>query len=1245
VSERYQYVSDGTPGQQRIISRQGRNATWQETYYDGMGRTIQVHQKADNGQEIRTTQEYDAFGRIIKSWIPYYGTHGEDGGYGTWGYVPADKSLSHTSNSYTAPEERVRTPDGYVTTTYAAGRRIITIDANGHRRDSILDALGRTIKVEEYNADPTTYEAEATGYHQTGSSNGSAWVSPAVGSGAAYLTYGPYAAPQAVGYKQAVRFRLAIDSISGNNDQIARIDVWDATAGQTLAERYLYRKDFEGGLDNFSEFVLVFDTTNRSGHSLEYRVYWQNKARMAHDRTVVSWRQASRVTQYTYDTLDHLTGIIDAGSNTTSIGYDGLGRKIQMTDPDMGRWSYDYDPRGNLAMQSDARACVIDFQYDAANRLTLKNYNTSASTCPASDPGNVNYTYDAYTSGTNYGRGHRTGMQDASGSTSWRYDVRGRMTRESKVISGQTFNTYHTYNAMDQVVTTTYPDGEAVTTGYNDAARPNTINGAVSYVSSASYSAAGQLTQQTFGNNVTTAYAYNPFSSRLTNIQTSDLLSFAYAYDKVGNLVHIDDHQDIQFSDSFDTKNTAAWVWNSYQTVPYTDGDGKVVHNDGTGSSYSANFYRNSHNLSHGEGLQVRFKVDRSDTAAHFSVESNNGTYRRFGVIANNGKVYVQYNNGGSWTYPKDLINPLKVDTWYVLQIRVNDSQGFTVEVYEENDPTQRGSYTRSMTGGLSWRFRHWIYQGSAYLDAYTEWSTTQRGTFIYDALDRLDEASVSGGGSGLYIRDYSYDAIGNLTYKTDTGGYNYTTSLGLSGCTAGTPATKPHAARSASAFGSFGYDCNGNMTSRTIGGTTRSLTYNADNLLHQIKQGSTVLATYTYDGDGTLVKKVAGGQTTVYVGPHYEKNLSTGEVTKYYSLDGQRVAMREGSTLTYLHSDHLGSASLATNSSGGMISEMRYYPYGATRWTYGTMPTDRRFTGQREETGFGLYDYVARRYDPVLGRFIQADSVVPEPGNPQSLNRYTYVLGNPLRYTDPTGHWYYDPGADALVHTREKHNEHPEYFELAKLRLYNYGKMLRRNPNLNAFDRFVALMDYAGASYDFTSQGTVDQYIVDITAVVHGYDYNDGAGWFFTGHGSNWSPFWLGNGAFEDEFHGVGVTTDDADLGWHADYRDGTGNQAYHFWFYAAVAYHDGGAVAFAGNFIHDGNQTWLGGRLSQPYTEYLYPRLPTYLSMEVGNKADYHLGVQGVYLGSQLRMFRDAGLGVHPAQVGAWLRMNLGE
>ena len=84
------------------------------------------------------------------------------------------------------------------------------------------------------------------------------------------------------------------------------------------------------------------------------------------------------------------------------------------------------------------------------------------------------------------------------------------------------------------------------------------------------------------------------------------------------------------------------------------------------------------------------------------------------------------------------------------------------------------------------------------------------------------------------------------------------------------------------------------------------------------------------------------------------------------------------------------------------------YLPYGDQRHATGSLPTDYRFTGQRIESTIGeLYDYGARFYDPVLGRFVSADTVVPEPGNPQALNRYSYVLNNSLKYTDPSGHRY----------------------------------------------------------------------------------------------------------------------------------------------------------------------------------------------------------------------------------------------
>jgi RHS repeat-associated protein len=113
---------------------------------------------------------------------------------------------------------------------------------------------------------------------------------------------------------------------------------------------------------------------------------------------------------------------------------------------------------------------------------------------------------------------------------------------------------------------------------------------------------------------------------------------------------------------------------------------------------------------------------------------------------------------------------------------------------------------------------------------------------------------------------------------------------------------------------------------------------------------------------------------------------------------------MRQGDVVHFLHTDHLGSTSLTTDATGAPIAQTRYLPYGEQRWTDGDTPTDFTFTGQRAD-GFGLLDYNARYYDSGLGRFISPDTIVPEPGNPQSLNRYSYALNNSVRYNDPSGH------------------------------------------------------------------------------------------------------------------------------------------------------------------------------------------------------------------------------------------------
>jgi len=88
---------------------------------------------------------------------------------------------------------------------------------------------------------------------------------------------------------------------------------------------------------------------------------------------------------------------------------------------------------------------------------------------------------------------------------------------------------------------------------------------------------------------------------------------------------------------------------------------------------------------------------------------------------------------------------------------------------------------------------------------------------------------------------------------------------------------------------------------------------------------------------------------------------------------------VKESSALRYMHQDHLGSSSVATDAGGSLVGGQTYKPFGETWTESGTFGTDKEYTGQRLD-GTGLYFYNARYYDAALGRFVSADAM-PSPG------------------------------------------------------------------------------------------------------------------------------------------------------------------------------------------------------------------------------------------------------------------------
>ena len=276
--------------------------------------------------------------------------------------------------------------------------------------------------------------------------------------------------------------------------------------------------------------------------------------------------------------------------------------------------------------------------------------------------------------------------------------------------------------------------------------------------------------------------------------------------------------------------------------------------------------------------------------------------------------------------------------------------------------------------------------------------------TYGYDSLDRLDWAKGYGGNIYIYDHNYDYDRIGNITFKTDVGVYVYDYG------------NKPHAVRSAGPF-TLTYDANGNMTARTGGGvgdiSIPGESWDYDNKPTMITKGTTTVS-FTYDGNGQRVKKESSlNGTTLYFGGLYEVRGGV-EVLHLFAGNRRVASIRTDGKHQFYHPNHIGSASFITASNGDPKEQIEYHPFGTYRDVgspTGTYDYDPDFpdvyytyTGQEDDDDLGLYNYGARLYDPVLGRFISPDRLVPDPGDPQALNRYTYCLNNPLIYTDPSG-------------------------------------------------------------------------------------------------------------------------------------------------------------------------------------------------------------------------------------------------
>jgi RHS repeat-associated protein len=425
-------------------------------------------------------------------------------------------------------------------------------------------------------------------------------------------------------------------------------------------------------------------------------------------------------------------------------------------------------------------------------------------------------------------------------------------------------------------------------------------------------------------------------------------------------------------------------------------------------------------------------------------------------------KVSMQYNNGGQLSqlvYPDgesiaienddnglvrsmsnadgSIVNNVQytpVGQLATLSVGGNLYQGaYTsyVDLAYSYDTIQRpASISASVDGGASLFSQTRTYdnvgnvlQANTTVPTITGGSKTDNQSFCYDTLNRVVWSGNGGTATGgdhcglnptgtttaTYQQPFSYDALDRLT-TGPSGAMTYDASHAHAAITAGS-ITGQYAS----------YDAMGNMTCRTVDSahscagsspTGARLTYDYLGQLESwtAPNGSTASEQYLYDNEGNRVLRRTstslGVSDTITFDSYTEITItaSVTETCKFYTAVGVRFAM--ASTVqgwAFLVPDLLGSASVTLNASGGVQAVQIFSPYGSVRYSQGTMPTSYSFTGQRFDNLTGLLYYNARYYDPVVGRFVSADTVQD---NRKGFDPYAYVRGNPLTLTDPTGHW-----------------------------------------------------------------------------------------------------------------------------------------------------------------------------------------------------------------------------------------------
>jgi RHS repeat-associated protein len=699
---------------------------------------------------------------------------------------------------------------------------------------------------------------------------------------------------------------------------------------------------------------------------------------------------------------------IDENGQTTDYSYDELGRLVTVDYPDGGqvqREYYDHEnPRRAVTrVKEDANYSMDSYAYFDGLLRQISTVTLGESVNGSPRIIQSDWFYDEM------GRGylsHGPLFQGEIAEFPWQrtdFDDLGRPVQIERPDPeySSVFSTLD-YRGFD--VTVTDPDGASKTEikdylGRVIAVIEHAAEG--DQTTTYAYNAAGDLLTVTdhYGNQI--RMDYDTLGRRI-QLDDPDLGVWTYSYDANGNLITQSDYksQDITFAYDELNRVTSKSYSNADPAVTYSYDNLSI--DNGRGRLYSVTNTLVTDTINGYDPMGRQTSVGKTITGGE-TVYTTGYRYDLAGKLTrltypdNYQLDYTYYPGSGLAAYAAgfDLVTYAFFSDYtaggQVGQIQYGGqsyANYVSADQYSYNRQTTRLETitTRAIGGSDYLQWFEYKYTPAGDIKEKTDIARGNTYTYTYDKLHRLVEELAEGYLPPL--ADTTYDYTYDDTYQ-------------------------PHAVKQIALNGSapfdYTYDDNGNMQtgpdfSNPAAVTGRTITYDADNMPLSIEHGSGVTTEFVYDGAGARAKKrVLGGSATYYIGDHYE--IKDGVATRYIFAGKRRIAKRTANEIYYYHKDHLGSSTVMTDASAGQVEYSDYLPFGHQREHSGTSVTNYKYTDQELDVSTGLYNYDARLYDPVIGRFISADSIVQDLYDPQLLNRYSYVRNNPLKYVDPDGH------------------------------------------------------------------------------------------------------------------------------------------------------------------------------------------------------------------------------------------------